>query len=276
MRIKLSFVGLLLAAAVAAVGCGGGDKPEGTTSGTPTKESAAPSASAAPAATSAAPAAESAAPAASGEAAKDGEDGEKGEKKKGKKGKHGAKKKGKGGKGGKGKGGKGDDDDDDDDDGEVEGDWVKLKKLPVEVKVPKGWKEAKKKEWTIFKSPDGDAWLGFVEYDNPKEGGKKLEAVAEMFEVKDINWQPVHDIEVGEDHFKGKSQEGACKFGDGKAGELAYAAVDPPGKGQLLIVYVVKADGKPIARKGAMEALKSLRNAEGGGGKGKGGKGKKH
>jgi len=140
------------------------------------------------------------------------------------------------------------------------GEWVHVKKINVELRHPKGWKEAHRKDWLIFKSPDGNAWLGFVEYDNPKEGGKKLEAVAEMFDAHDIHWSKVRNEHIGEGHFPAKVADGACKLKDGGEGDISYAAVNPPGKGELLIVYVVhKSKGHKMARPAAIEAIKTLR-----------------
>ena len=145
-------------------------------------------------------------------------------------------------------------------------------KLRVKEKMgASGWKEIKKKNWVIFKSPDGKAWLGFVEYQSGAEATKKLAEVADMFDAHDIHWSPVRNEKLGEGDFPAKVADGPCKLKGGGEGDISYAAVNPPGKGELLIVYVVHKDGAhPMARPAAIAAIKSMRTKGGhGGGKGK-------
>ncbi|MFO0659478.1 MAG: hypothetical protein U0165_06575 [Polyangiaceae bacterium] len=136
------------------------------------------------------------------------------------------------------------------------GEITKIDAAGVQFNAPGGWTKYGVGEWVRFKSPSGDAMLGFVPYTG--DATSKIGDIAQQFGMLGSpkwNGGTVPSGPYGV--FKGSEANGTCALPNLPNVEIRYALVDTGSNTKLLLVYLAAQNASNAKNKKDIQAAVS-------------------
>jgi hypothetical protein len=127
------------------------------------------------------------------------------------------------------------------------GQTVRIPEAKAQFEVPAGWSNYNDKGWLKFRSMDGQAMLGIVQFNKSGEATDRIEQIADQFDLRNIKWDGGQTPgKVGE--FDASKAGGTCKMRSGVDGKIYYATVNTGTANKLLWVYLYNVTGPNAAQ----------------------------
>lgn len=140
---------------------------------------------------------------------------------------------------------------------EAREDWITSERPYVKFIAPPGWLKQLNGDWGVFISPSGAAVFAFTTFAHPADSAARLEQVARVLGVSDVEWRSPKPSTVGRDDFSALGSEGACNF-RGPGGYMWFAKVNAGSSENILLVYTMSATGTQADNDAALASIKSL------------------